>query len=126
LQNATVVSIIDDDQTVRQAIQRLMRSRGLAAQTFASAEEFLGSPFMRQTACLITDVQMPGMSGIELQAVMQKQGPRLPMIFLTAFPDERVEARALDAGALGFLIKPFDAKDLINLVEAALRDGGGH
>ena len=123
MQNTPVVSIIDDDQTVRQSIQRLMRSRGLAARTFASAEEFLGSSFMHQTACLITDVQMPGMSGIELQAVMQKQGPRLPMIFLTAFPDERVEARALEAGAIGFLIKPFDAKDLINLVEAALRNG---
>src|SRR5215470_16725966 len=100
-----------------------MKSRGLAARTFASAEEFLGSPIMHQTACLITDVQMPGMSGVELQSVMLKQGPRLPMIFLTAFPDERVEARAMEAGALGFLIKPFDAKDLINLVEAALRNG---
>ena len=123
MQNAPIVSIIDDDQDVRQAVQRLMRSRGFATRTFASAEEFLQSPSLHETACVITDIQMPGMTGIDLHDVMLKQGPRLPVIFLTAFPDDRTEKRALQAGALGFLTKPFDAKTLISLVDAAVQIG---
>jgi FixJ family two-component response regulator len=72
---------------------------------------------------VITDIQMPGMSGMELHDLMLKQGPRLPVIFLTAFPDERTEKRALQAGALGFLSKPFDAKTLMNLVDVAVQAG---
>jgi FixJ family two-component response regulator len=124
LQNALIVSIIDADQGVRHAVQRLMRSRGFATRAFASAEEFLQSPSLHETACVITDIQMPGMTGMELHDVMLKQGPRLPVIFLTAFPDERIEKRALQAGALGFLTKPFDAKALISLVDAAVQIGG--
>jgi FixJ family two-component response regulator len=123
LQNAPIVSIIDDDQDVRQAVQRLMRSRGFATRTFASAEEFLRSPSLHETACVITDIQMPGMTGIDLHDVMLKQGPRLPVIFLTAFPDDRTEKRALQAGALGFLTKPFDAKTLVRLVDTAVQSG---
>ena len=123
MQNAPIVSIIDDDQDVRQAVQRLMRSRGFATRTFASAEEFLRSPSLHETACVITDIQMPGMTGIDLHDVMLKQGPRLPVIFLTAFPDDRTEKRALQAGALGFLTKPFDAKTLVSLVDTAVQSG---
>ena len=123
MQNAPIVSIIDDDQDVRQAVQRLMRSRGFATRTFASAEEFLQSPSLHETACVITDIQMPGMTGIDLHDVMLKQGPRLPVIFLTAFPDDRTEKRALQAGALGFLTKPFDAKTLVSLVDTAVQSG---
>jgi FixJ family two-component response regulator len=125
LTNAPIVSIIDDDQDVRHAVQRLIRSRGFATRTFASAEEFLRSPSLHETACVITDIQMPGMTGIDLHDVMLKQGPRLPVIFLTAFPDDRTEKRALQAGALGFLTKPFDAKTLVSLVDAAVRSGDG-
>jgi FixJ family two-component response regulator len=125
LQNNTpIVSIIDDDQGVRHAVQRLIRSRGFVTRAFASAEEFLQSPSRHETVCLITDIQMPGMTGMELHDFMLKQGPRLPVIFLTAFPDERIEKRALQAGALGFLTKPFDAKALISLVDAAVQSGG--
>jgi FixJ family two-component response regulator len=123
LQNTPIVSIIDDDQDVRQAVQRLMRSRGFATRTFASAEEFLRSPSLHETACVITDIQMPGMTGIDLHDVMLKQGPRLPVIFLTAFPDDRTEKRALQAGALGFLTKPFDARTLVSLVDTAVQSG---
>jgi FixJ family two-component response regulator len=126
LQNTRIVSIIDDDDEVRHAVQRLMRSRGFVTRAFASAEEFLQSPSLHQTMCVISDIQMPGMTGMELHDFMLRQGPRLPVIFLTAFPDERIEKRALAAGALGFLTKPFDAKRLISLVDTAvqLRDGG--
>lgn len=124
LQSTRIVSIIDDDQEVRHAVQRLMRSRGFVTRAFASAEEFLKSSSLHETACVITDIQMPGMTGIELHDFMRKQGPRLPVIFLTAFPDERIEKRALQAGALGFLTKPFDAKILINLVDAAVHTDG--
>lgn len=123
MQNAPIVSIIDDDQDVRQAVQRLMRSRGFATRTFASAEEFLRSPSLHETACVITDIQMPGMTGIDLHDVMLKEGPRLPVIFLTAFPDDRTEKRALQAGALGFLTKPFDARTLVSLVDTAVQSG---
>jgi FixJ family two-component response regulator len=123
LQNAPIVSIIDDDQGVRHAVQRLMRSRGFVTRAFASAEEFLQSPSLHETACVITDIQMPGMTGIELHDFMLKQGSRLPVIFLTAFPDERIQKRALQSGALGFLTKPFDAKTLISLVDAAVQIG---
>ena len=123
MQNAPIVSIIDDDQDVRQAVQRLMRSRGFATRTFASAEEFLRSPSLHETACVITDIQMPGMTGIDLHDVMLKQGPRLPVIFLTAFPDDRTEKRALQAGALGVLAKPFDARTLVSLVDSAVQSG---
>jgi FixJ family two-component response regulator len=125
LQNTRIVSIIDDDEEVRQAVQRLMRSRGFVTRAFASAEEFLHSPSLHDTMCVISDIQMPGMTGMELHDFMLRQGPRLPVIFLTAFPDERIEKRALEAGALGFLTKPFDAKALISLVDTAVQTGYG-
>jgi FixJ family two-component response regulator len=98
-----VISIIDDDASVRLATHRLVRSLGHIAHTFASADEFLHSSQLNDTSCVIADVHMPGMSGIELQNLLQTQGHRLPIIFITAFPEESVRAKALEAGAACFL-----------------------
>jgi FixJ family two-component response regulator len=119
--NKPVVSVVDDDNSVRLAVGSLIRSFGFTTFTFASADEFLQSPQLAHTGCLITDVQMPGMNGIELQRVILERGRRVPIIFVTAFPEESARKRALDAGALAFLTKPFDIKNLISLVSAAMR-----
>lgn len=119
--NDPVVSIVDDDNSVRLAVGSLLRSFGFTTFTFSSAGDFLQSPQLANTGCLITDVQMPGMNGIELQRVILERGRRVPIIFLTAFPEESTRKRALDAGALAFLTKPFDIKNLMSLVNAAMR-----
>jgi FixJ family two-component response regulator len=119
-----VISIIDDDASVRAATNRLVRSLGYTAYTFASADEFLRSPQADTTACVIADIQMPGMSGVELQEILCAQGRRVPMIFITAFPDERVRKRALDAGAVCFLAKPFDGATLVKYLDVALAKRG--
>jgi FixJ family two-component response regulator len=116
-----VISIIDDDESVRDATNRLVRSLGLTAHTFASAAEFLRSSQLDGTSCVITDIQMPGIDGLELQRILIAQGRNMPMIFITAFPDERIRARALKAGAVGFLSKPFKGATLIQCIEGALR-----
>ena len=121
-----LISIIDDDESVRVAISSLVRSLGLTASGFASAEEFLTSADLPGTACVITDVQMPGMSGIELQDLLIRQGWRLPIIFITAFPEERIQQRLLAAGAAGFLIKPFDGQTMIECLNAALGEASGN
>jgi FixJ family two-component response regulator len=123
LQNVSIVSIIDDDESVRLAVKSLVRSLGLIAYTFASAEEFLQSTHVNDTSCLITDLQLPGMNGLKLQNVVLAQGRGMPIIFVTAFPEERFRKRALEAGAFGFLSKPFDGQTLITLVEGALNRG---
>ena len=115
-----IVSIIDDDVSVRDATNGLVRSLGYTAHSFASAEEFLRSDSANDTSCVIADVQMPGMSGIELQSVLITRGRRVPIIFITAFPDEGSRARALDAGAICFLTKPFKGATLISCLETAL------
>jgi FixJ family two-component response regulator len=117
------IAIIDDDDEVRVAIESLIKSHGLEVRGFASAEEFLGSPTMDQTACLITDVQMPGMSGVDLQDVLIERGVTVPMIFITAFPEERLQRQVEAAGALGFLGKPFNAGRLMACVDKALDSG---
>lgn len=117
---APVISIIDDDLSVRDATNGLVRSLGYVARSFASAEEFLRSDWTNDCSCVITDVQMPGMSGIELQSVLVAGGRHVPMIFMTAFPDEDIRARALEAGAICFLIKPFDGASLVSCLERAL------
>lgn len=125
MQKNSVISIVDDDDSVRLAIESLLRSLGYAAHTFASAQEFLQSPCANETACVIADIQMPGMSGIDMQAVLLQRGYTLPIIFITAFPDERIRERALTAGALCVLSKPFDARTMIECLEKALaRDSG--
>ena len=116
-----VISIIDDDASVRVATHRLVRSLGHIAHTFASADDFLRSSQLNDTACVIADVHMPGMSGIELQNLLKTQGHRLPIIFITAFPEESVRAKALEAGAACFLSKPFDAQILIKHLDAAMK-----
>jgi FixJ family two-component response regulator len=120
-----VISIIDDDELMRYATMRLVRSLGLNADTFASAEEYLRSDRIHDTSCLITDMQMPGLSGAELQRLLIARGLNTPMIFVTAFPEEGVRARVLDAGAVGFLGKPFDEDNLIDCLRIALGDQAG-
>ena len=123
MQNAPIISIIDDDESMRCAMKSLVTSLGLDAYAFASAEAFLQSPHLDDTSCLITDLQMPGLSGVELQKSLLAQGRRIPIIFMTAFPEERMRARAIVAGALGFLSKPFDSQTLINLIDKAVETG---
>jgi FixJ family two-component response regulator len=120
-----MISIIDDDASVRAATYRLVRSLGYVAHTFASADAFLRSSQLNDTCCVIADVQMPGMSGIELQNLLQTQGHRLPIIFITAFPEASVRAQALGAGAACFLSKPFDARTLIKYLDAAVKSHSG-
>ena len=102
------------------ALQRLVRSLGYSAQTFSSAAEFLHWSNANGTSCLITDVQLPGMTGVELQDHLACQGKALPIIFITAFPEEDIRSRAMTAGAVCFLTKPFDGAKLIRCIETAL------
>ena len=120
MKTAPVISIVDDDESVREATKGLVRSLGYVAVTFESAEEFLNSGRMRDTSCVIADVQMPGVSGVELQDRLIADGHRLPMIFITAFPEDRTRTRALEAGAIGYLSKPFDEEHLIGCLDKAL------
>jgi FixJ family two-component response regulator len=124
LSNPPVISIIDDDVSVRAATYNLVRSLGYVVHTFASAEEFLQSPHLHETSCIVADVQMPTMSGLELQAQLLAGGHRMPFIFITAFSSENARARALKAGASCFLTKPFSGEALINCLDAALREHG--
>jgi FixJ family two-component response regulator len=116
-----VISIIDDDASVRAATARLLRSLGFSAYTFGSARQFLLSPQLRDTSCIIADVQMPGMSGDELQETLIAQGNSTPMIFITAFPEDRIRERVMSSGAIEFLSKPFEGARLLECVEQALR-----
>jgi FixJ family two-component response regulator len=120
LRTGPTISIVDDDESMRCAVKSLVTSLGFAACTFASAEEFLQSPRLDDTACLITDLQMPGLSGIELQKSLLAQDRHIPIIFMTAFPEERMRTRAMEAGALGFLSKPFESQTLITLIDKAI------
>lgn len=121
---ASVISVLDDDPYVRAAINNLLESRGYIVHTFASAEEFLRSADSTDTSCVIADVQMPSVTGIDLLTQMRAQGSATPFIFITAFPDESVRVRALKAGASCFLGKPFAASDLMQCLEVALAAGG--
>jgi FixJ family two-component response regulator len=120
LSTLSVISVIDDDASVRAATNNLLRSHGYVVHTFASAEEFLLSTHLNDTSCVIADVQMSVMSGVELLAVMRARGYGVPFIFITAFPDESVRARALKAGAICFLSKPFAGPTLMKCLGAAL------
>jgi FixJ family two-component response regulator len=119
---AKMVAIVDDDELIRNALQGMLKSVGLPSQTFASAEEFLKSGQQQQTACLITDIRMPGMSGLELQAKLNAEHCRIPTIFITAHGDTEMRWQALRAGAVGFLAKPFDDEVLLESVRAALEN----
>src|SRR5271168_262741 len=115
-----LVSIVDDDESMRVALHGLLKAVGLPAQAFASAETFLESGQQHQTACLITDIRMPGISGLELQARLNAEHCRIPTIFITAHGDAQMRMRALRAGAVEFLAKPFDDEALLETVRAAL------
>src|SRR5581483_1584517 len=119
-----VISIVDDDESIRVATKRLLRLHGFVVHTFMSAEAFLESPVINDTSCIVTDVRMPGMNGIELQEHLMRQGHHMPLIFITAFPEERHRTRAMEAGAVSFLRKPFDAKTLIDCIDEALKRRG--
>lgn len=114
------ISVIDDDDAVREATRDLLRSLGYTADAFDSAEAFLNSGAFAQTTCILTDVQMPGMDGVALQAFLIGNGHALPMIFITAFPDEGVKRKVLEAGAFGYLVKPFDETRLLSCIESAI------
>jgi FixJ family two-component response regulator len=114
-----MISIVDDDESVRESTKALVRSLGYAARTFASAEEFLGSD-PDETSCLILDVQMKGLSGVELLKHLIAEGRHTPVIFITAFPDDRIRNHVLDAGAVGFLSKPFSDEKLARCLDTAL------
>lgn len=116
-----MISIVDDDDSVREATTSLVRSLGYKAATFRSAEEFLGSTEMTATDCLITDVQMPGLSGVELQDRLIADGHHMPTIFVSAFPDEHVRRQVLECGAIAYLQKPFEEDRLIECIDTALR-----
>jgi FixJ family two-component response regulator len=115
-----VITIVDDDESVRSALKGLMKEAGFTALTFASADEFLHSGELQRTSCLITDIRMPGMSGLELQSILNVERFKIPIIFITAQGDEKMRMQALRAGAVEFLTKPFDDEVLLDTVRAAL------
>jgi len=114
------IAVVDDDEAVRGALSNLLASLDLGVATFASAEAFLASPACTAAACLITDVQMPGMSGLDLQRHLAGSGNRMPVILITAFPLDHVRRQAEAEGAAGFFAKPFDARLMIDCIERAL------
>jgi FixJ family two-component response regulator len=118
----SLVAILDDDELMRGALQGLLKAVGLPAEAFVSAEEFLNSGQQHQVACLIADIRMPGMSGLELQAKLNAERCRIPIIFITAHGDEKLRMQALRAGAVEFLAKPFDDEVLLERVRAALEN----
>lgn len=115
-----MISIIDDDEHVRDGVKDLARSLGYMTAAFASAEDFLRSDSVWSSSCVITDLRMPGMSGAELQARLISDGNPTPIIFMTAFADDPVRARVLNAGAAGFLKKPFDGNALVQCLAKAI------
>jgi FixJ family two-component response regulator len=124
LSSPPVISIVDDDGSVRGATCNLLRSLGYIVHAFASAEEFLTSPHLNDTSCVIADVQMPAMNGLDLQAHLLAKGYRIPFIFITAFSVDSARVRALKAGAICFLAKPFAGEALIDCLDAALQGLG--
>jgi FixJ family two-component response regulator len=116
-----MISIVDDDQAVREATKGLVRSLGYQASTFSSAEDFLNSERVHDTSCLITDMYMPGLSGAELQARLIADGMCMPIIFITAYPEDSVRARVLQAGAICFMSKPYSDDHLIGCLDRALK-----
>lgn len=115
-----VISIVDDDKSVREAAMDFMRAVGFITEAFACAEDFLKSDRLRSTSCLIADVQLPGMSGLELHSRLVASGNPIPTVLITAYPDDTVRARALKAGVIGYLTKPFSDAELLGCINSAL------
>jgi FixJ family two-component response regulator len=124
MSTASRVFVVDDDESVRRALKGLIRSLGYDVVTFASAEEYLESKHSLDTSCLIADINLPGISGMELQERLVKDGHRTKIIFITAFPEEALRKRALQAGAVCFLKKPFDDDCLVKCLDKALEAAG--
>jgi FixJ family two-component response regulator len=118
---APLISIVDDDDSLRNSLNNLIRSVGFRAQGFSSAEAFLNSNQLHDTACLLLDVRMPGMSGLELQRQLVATNSQIPIIFITSHGDDDARARALEAGAVDFLYKPFREETLVNAIHTALK-----
>ena len=119
--NHSVICVVDDDESVRESLEGLMRSVGFAVNTFASAEEFLDSGNLRNTECLILDVRLAGMNGLELQRQLASSHSEIPIIFITSYEDDEVRARALNRGAVAYLLKPFNDEELLDAIDAALQ-----
>jgi FixJ family two-component response regulator len=117
-----MVAVVEDDESYRVAVQRLLKLAGFSVQSFASAEDFLSSGRQHETGCLITDIRMPGMSGLDLQAKLNSDHCPIPTIFMTAHGDEKLRLQAMRGGAVKFLAKPFDNEILLESVRAALGD----
>jgi FixJ family two-component response regulator len=120
LTSVRLLSVVDDDDSLREATGRFMRSLDFTVELFRSAEEFLGSSRLQEVSCLVLDVRLPGMSGLQLPRHLAERGYRIPIIFVTACPDEVTRARALDAGAMDFLPKPFTEQALLKGIRFAL------
>jgi FixJ family two-component response regulator len=118
---APLISIVDDDALARDGVCELVESLGYQGVTFNSAEHFLQSSTIAETTCLITDMQMPGLSGLELQEILRSQGRKTPVIVITGYPNEAHQTRALKNGAIGYLCKPFDEKALIECLAIAIK-----
>jgi FixJ family two-component response regulator len=116
-----MVSIVDDDPLAREGIKELVESLGYKALAFVSAQDFLQSGAIAKTSCLITDLQMPGLNGLELQERLQSQGYHTPVILITAYPNEKHRSRAIGAGAIGFLSKPFEEQSLLECLTIAMK-----
>jgi FixJ family two-component response regulator len=123
LSNKPLISIVDDDESVREATKGLMRAVGFCADAFGNAEDFLKFDRLHSTDCLIADVQMPQMSGLELHRRLVESGVAIPTILITAYPDDSGRERALKAGVIGYLAKPFTMDDLLACIHAALGQG---
>ena len=121
MSEAPLIAIVDDDALARDGIRELVESLGYNAVTFMSAENFLESGMIAETTCLVTDLQMPGLSGLELQEALQSQGYQTPVVLITAYPNEKHRTRALANGAVGFLTKPFDERSLIECLTVAIK-----
>ena len=120
MNSAGIVFVIDDDESIREALKSLIRSVGLDVQTFASAQEFLRNPLRDEPACLILDVRMPGLSGLDLQRDLAESNKHIPIIFITGHGDIPMSVRAMKAGAVEFLTKPFRDQDLLDAIQQAL------
>ena len=121
-----IVAIVDDDEAVGNAIEVLMRSIGLVAKAFSSGEEFLRSPELSRAGCLVVDFDMPRMSGLDLHSNLSRLGKEIPTVLITAYPSDDIRARALQAGVICYLPKPFDENELLNCIQAALDRANGN
>jgi FixJ family two-component response regulator len=115
-----IVAIVDDDEAVGNAIEVLMRSMGLLARAFSSGDEFLRSPELNRTGCLVVDFDMPKMNGLDLHSKLSRLGKEIPTVLITAYPSDDIRARALEAGVICYLPKPFNESDLLNCIQSAL------